>query len=56
MNEDKKINKEPSSTPEKVRAGTKAVMTHAERQVFLKNSQIGQLLSVDRWLIKMPEH
>lgn len=54
---DKKTNGESQRplTPDEVRAGTKVVMTHAERQVFLKNSRLGQLLGVERWLTEPPE-
>ena len=33
-------------TPERVRAGTTVLMTHAERQEFWKNSEFGQLLGL----------
>ncbi|MHC5595710.1 MAG: hypothetical protein ACYTXC_07045 [Nostoc sp.] len=36
-------------TPEQVRAGTNVIMSYAERQAFLKNSEIGKLLGFDRW-------
>ena len=56
--EDKKTNGESQHplTPDEIRAGTKVVMTHAERQAFLKNSRLGQLLGVEHWLIEPPEH
>lgn len=37
-------------TPDQIRAGTNVIMTHAERQAFWKNSEIGRLLGFDRWL------
>ncbi|GAC1463924.1 MAG: hypothetical protein NVS2B14_06050 [Chamaesiphon sp.] len=36
-------------TPEQVRVGTKQVITHAERQAFLRKSELGKLLGCDRW-------
>ena len=33
-------------TPERVRAGTTVLMTHAERQEFWKNSEFSQLLGL----------
>lgn len=36
-------------TPEQVRAGTKTMMSHAERQAFWQNSRLGQLLGFSRW-------
>ncbi|MGA9381604.1 MAG: hypothetical protein WBV73_22820 [Phormidium sp.] len=36
-------------TPEQVRVGTNAIVTHAERQAFWKNSEVGKLLGFDRW-------
>lgn len=54
--EDKKTNGESQRplTPDEVLAGTKVVMTHAERQAFLKNSRLGQLLGVEHWLTELP--
>lgn len=54
--EDKKASGESRRplTPDEVRAGTKVVMTHAERQAFLKNSRLGQLLGVEHWLTEPP--
>jgi mRNA-degrading endonuclease RelE of RelBE toxin-antitoxin system len=45
---DKKANGEPQRqlTPDEVRAGTTVIMTHAERQAFLRNSPIGELLGL----------
>ncbi len=34
----------PNLSPEEVRAGTTVIMTHEERQAFLQNSAIGELL------------
>lgn len=36
-------------TPEQVRVGTNAIVTHAERQAFWRNSEVGKLLGFDRW-------
>lgn len=36
-------------TPEQVRVGTNKIMTHAERQAFWKNSDIGKQLGFDEW-------
>ena len=36
-------------TSNQVRAGTKAVMNHKERQAFLKNSEIGKMLGFSDW-------
>jgi hypothetical protein len=49
--EDTKANGESPRllTPEQVRAGTNVIMSYAERQAFLKNSEIGKLLGFDRW-------
>jgi len=33
-------------TPDEIRAGTTVIMTHAQRQAFLKNSRLGQVLGV----------
>lgn len=46
--EDTKDNGEfqPPLTPDEIKAGTKVVMTHAQRQAFLKNSRLGQVLDV----------
>lgn len=55
--EDKKTNGESQRplTPDEVRAGTKVVMTHAERQAILKSSRLGRLLGVEHWLTEPPE-
>ncbi len=49
--EDTKTNGESPRllTPEQIRAGTNVIMSYAERQAFLKNSEIGKLLGFDRW-------
>jgi hypothetical protein len=36
-------------TPEQIQVGTNVIMTHAQRQTFWKNSEIGKLLGFDRW-------
>lgn len=36
-------------TPEQVRVGTNKIMTHAERQAFWKNSDVGKQLGFDKW-------
>lgn len=36
-------------TSEQVRVGTNVLMSHAERQAFWKNSEVGKLLGFDRW-------
>lgn len=36
--------------PNEVRAGTTVIMTHAQRQAFLKNSRLGQILGVSHLL------
>lgn len=38
----------PPLTPKQVQAGTNTVMTHKERQEFLKNSEIGKKLGLDK--------
>lgn len=45
---DKKANGESQYqlTPNEVRAGSTVIMTHAERQAFLRNSPIGELLGL----------
>ena len=55
--EDKKVNGESQRhlTPNQVRAGAKTVMTHKERQAFLKNSEIGKLLGFSHWPAE-PQH
>jgi len=49
--EDKKSNGESPRilTPEQIKVGTNAIMTHAQRQAFWKNSKIGKLLGFSRW-------
>ncbi|GEM_PF-1799769 len=49
--EDKKDNGEFPRllTPEQVRVGTNAIMTHAERLAFLKSSGIARLLGFHHW-------
>ena len=37
-------------TPEQVMAGSSKVMTHEERQAYLKNSKLGKLLGVSHLL------
>lgn len=55
---DKKDNGESPEflTPEQVRVGTNAIMTHAERQAFWRNSEVGKLLGFDRWPDVKQEH
>jgi hypothetical protein len=36
-------------TPDQIRAGTKTAMTHAQRQAFLINSELGKKLGFDTW-------
>jgi len=36
-------------TPEQIQVGTNVIMSHAQRQTFWKNSEIGKLLGFDRW-------
>ncbi|HEY9297722.1 MAG TPA: hypothetical protein VIQ31_15420 [Phormidium sp.] len=45
---DKKLNTESQSflTSVQVKAGTKVIMTHAERQAYLKESGLAQLFAV----------
>ena len=46
--EDTKDNGEsqPPLTPDKIRAGTTVIMTHTQRQAFLKTSRLGEVLGV----------
>jgi hypothetical protein len=55
--EDSKAKGESPSylSSDEVRAGTKVVMTHAERQAFLKTSGLGQLFGVDHLLPEVEE-
>ncbi len=41
---------QPLLTSDEVKAGTKVVMTHAERQAFLKRSRLGQVAGVSHLL------
>jgi hypothetical protein len=45
---DKKVNTEsqPFLTSDEVKAGTKVIMTHAQRQVYLKKSGLAQWFGV----------
>lgn len=53
----KKANGESQSsvTSDTVKAGTKVVMTHAQRQAFLKTSRLGELLGVAHLLPEVSE-
>lgn len=42
-------------TSDEVKAGTKVVMTHAERQAFLKRSRLGQVAGVSHLLPEVAE-
>jgi hypothetical protein len=36
--------------PEQIKAGSTVIMTHQERQDFYKNSSLGKLFGVNKWL------
>jgi len=48
-------NSQPLLTSDEVMAGTKVVMTHAERQAFLKTSRLGEIFGVAHLLPEVEE-
>ena len=46
---------QPLLTSDEVMAGTKVVMTHAERQAFLKTSRLGEIFGVAHLLPEVEE-
>ena len=46
---------QPLLTSDQVMAGTKVVMTHAERQAFLKTSRLGEIFGVAHLLPEVEE-
>lgn len=46
---------QPLLTSDEVKAGTKVVMTHAERQAFVKRSRLGQVAGVSHLLPEVAE-
>jgi len=54
---DKKVNGEEQSymSSDEIRAGSSEMMTHAQRQAFLKTSSLGKLLGVAHLLPEIEE-